>query len=95
MPNFIFLQTHSLRLTTKWGRTHVIKGEMQKFFVLLRRNFAYGRTRRKINSNFIHIKNESRQGIHQKIVIKRKDYVPESSFISSKLVGIHPPTSPH
>ncbi|BAI53553.1 hypothetical protein ECSF_0013 [Escherichia coli SE15] len=40
----------------------------------------YGRTRRETDSNFIHIKNESQQGIHQKIVIKRKYYVPETSL---------------
>ncbi|OKX56721.1 hypothetical protein AWP94_21130 [Escherichia coli] len=39
LPNFIFLQTHSLRLTTKWGRNPRHQGGDAKIFCAFAQKF--------------------------------------------------------
>ncbi|WP_224171594.1 hypothetical protein, partial [Escherichia coli] len=72
---------HSLRLTTKWGRNPRHQGGDAKIFCAFAQKFRdmAGQVVKLTTILFIYRMNRS-QGIHQKIVIKRKYYVPETSL---------------
>ncbi|HHO9727935.1 TPA: hypothetical protein ACRZGX_002967 [Escherichia coli] len=68
-------------MTTKWGRNPRHQGGDAKIFCAFAQKFRDmpGEDMKQIAISFILRMNYS-QNIHQKIVIKRKDYAPESSF---------------